>query len=99
MIGMQLDEAQRILRENRARLEELGVCRLRIFGSTARGEATSDSDVDVLVDFNRKVGLFHLVDVRDTLEELLGTEVDLVTRGALHPALAPNILAEAVDAA
>ncbi len=96
---MQLEEARDILRKNRARLDELGICRLRVFGSTARGEASASSDIDMLVDFNRKVGLFHIVDVQDTLEDLLGAKVDLVTEGALHPALASGILAEAVDAA
>ncbi len=96
---MNLKDAREILAANRATLDELGVARLRVFGSTARGEATDASDIDLLIDFNRRVGLCHLATVKEKLEQLLGTEVDLVTEGALHPALAPRILAEAIDAA
>jgi predicted nucleotidyltransferase len=55
--------------------------------------------VDVLVDFDRPVGFFHVFEVQDRLEALLGCKVDLVTRGGLRPELRDGILAEAVRAA
>jgi predicted nucleotidyltransferase len=55
--------------------------------------------VDVLVEFDRPVGYFHLFEVQDRLEALLGCKVDLVTRGGLRPELRDGILAEAVRAA
>ena len=55
---------------------------LAIFGSTARGDITPESDVDILVEFTEPLGL-RFVDLAEELEELLGTQVDLVSRGAV----------------
>jgi predicted nucleotidyltransferase len=63
---------------------------LGVFGSTARGEARPYSDVDVLVEFSAPVG-FEVADLAIELEALLGRRVDLLTRGALPPRLAPFI--------
>ena len=87
------------LREHRADLERLGVKSLALFGSAARGEARQDSDVDLLVEFSRPVGLFHFMEVKEFLEEVLGRRVDLVNPDALKPQLREAILEEAVDAA
>jgi predicted nucleotidyltransferase len=62
-----------------------------------RGNAASD--VDLLIEFARPVGLLHFVRVKRHLERILGTRVDLVTRGALKPQLRDAILREAVRAA
>jgi predicted nucleotidyltransferase len=63
-----------------------------------RGAARRDSDVDLLVEFERPVGLFHLIRTGEHLSKLLGgAEVDLVQRQALIPELREPILAEAVD--
>ncbi len=83
----------------RAELAEFGVRSLDLFGSVARGEAGPDSDVDLLVDFEKPVGLFHFFRVQRRLEELLGCRVDLVMRGAVKRQLRDRILAEAVRAA
>ncbi len=54
------------------------------------------SDVDLLVEFDRPVGLFDYFRVQHRLEEMLGVDkVDLIQPGALHPALKNRILAEA----
>jgi hypothetical protein len=59
------DEAIRKLREHEAELRQLGVQHLYLFGSTARGEAGEDSDVDLFFDYERgKLGLFELMDVK-----------------------------------
>jgi len=92
------DDIIRILTQHRAELEELGVKSLSLFGSAARDEATAGSDVDLLVEFSVPVGLFKFLDVKAYLENLLGTEVDLVTPDALKRQLRDAILDEAVHA-
>lgn len=96
---MRRDEVLRIIALHEAELRGLGVRTLSIFGSVARDEASAKSDVDVLVDFDRPVGFFHLFDVQERLEALLGCKVDLVTPGGLRPELKQAILGEAVRAA
>ena len=71
---------------------------LEIFGSVARGEAGPDSDVDLLVDFDHPIGLFHFFRVQRALEQFLGCHVDLVMRDAIKPQLRERILREAVRA-
>src|SRR5690348_9982894 len=89
------------LRQAQPQLRMAGVKRLRLFGSFARDEASSTSDVDVLVEFDsRPIGLFEMARIQRMLEELLGVDhVDLVTPEGLHPALRNRILAEVLDAA
>jgi predicted nucleotidyltransferase len=72
------------LRDHRASLvERYGVRTIAVFGSYVRQEQTPESDVDVLVDFDRPLGL-AFVDLADELEGILGTRVDLVSRGAVN---------------
>ncbi len=89
-----------ILEANRETLRRFGVRSLSLFGSTVRGEARADSDVDVLVEFEPgvRVGLFTFSRLKRCLEELLGRPVDLATAEALHRSLRQGILAEAVRA-
>jgi predicted nucleotidyltransferase len=90
------DEILRVLREHRSDLERLGVKSLALFGSAVRGEAREDSDVDLLVEFQRPIGLFEFVDVKQYLEGVLGCGVDLGTPDSLKPRLRETVLAEAV---
>lgn len=77
---------------------EFGVRSLALFGSVAKDCAGPDSDVDLLVDFDRPIGLFHLLRTREHLQKLLGVKkVDLVLRKSVIPELRENILAEAVN--
>lgn len=89
------DRAKEILIAHQKDLSQLGTRHLSIFGSIARDEAKSSSDVDILVDFDPKKGLFVFVDLKYYLEEILECEVDLVSTRALHPALKQSILSEA----
>lgn len=59
--------------------ERYGVTNIRIFGSVARGEATTESDIDFLVTVKEGVSMFDLVGLWLDLRELLGYEVSLVT--------------------
>lgn len=94
------DILQRLRSERAALAAEYGVERIAVFGSIARGEASPDSDVDILVDFREDatLGLFEFVDLKLRLETLLGRPVDLATADALHRALRDQILEEAVYA-
>lgn len=92
---MLFNEAQQILKEHRNDLSNLGVRTLAIFGSIAKDEGKKGSDVDILVDFDSKKGLFIFLDLKDYLENILHCEVDLVTKKSLHPALKKRILSEA----
>ena len=99
MDSMRRAEVLRIIAQHERELRDLGVRTLSLFGSVARDEAAPNSDVDLLVEFDRPVGYFHLFEVQDRLEAILGCKVDLVTKGGLRPELRQNILAEAVRAA
>jgi predicted nucleotidyltransferase len=92
------EDVQRCLSERRTELTELGVRSLEIFGSVARGEAAAASDVDLLVEFDRAIGLFHFFRVQRRLEEILGCPVDLVMREAVKPQLRDRIFRDAVRA-
>jgi predicted nucleotidyltransferase len=87
------------LRAAKSLLETFGVERLSLFGSFARDEGGADSDVDLLVEFHRPIGLFEFVRLQRRLGELVGRRVDLVTPAALKPKLRDRILQEAVVAA
>lgn len=91
-----LDEIKEIIRDHKAELaEEYGVAEIGVFGSVVRGEAREDSDVDVLVDFSRPIGLIRFMSLEYHLQDLFGgTKVDLVSRKALKPYIGRAILQE-----
>jgi predicted nucleotidyltransferase len=69
-----------------------------LFGSVVRGEATPDSDVDLLVEFAPGEKTYdRFMALSDLLERLLGHRVELVTVEALSPFIGPHIQAEAAD--
>jgi uncharacterized protein len=91
-----MDAIQR-LKEHETELRQLGVQHLYLFGSTARGEAGSHSDVDLFFDYERgKFGLFELMDVKDAAARILGGKADIMTRDSIHKALRADIEADAV---
>ena len=92
---MLLNQAKKIIQSHKKDLNKLGVRTLAVFGSVARDEGTRKSDVDIMIDFDSKKGLFVFMDIKSYLEEILDCDVDLVTKNALHPALKQNILKEA----
>jgi predicted nucleotidyltransferase len=88
----QLTEA---LRSHAAEIQAFGVIRLGVFGSFARDTATSESDVDLFVDFDPdQKSLKNLVGLSRFLESLLGRKVDLVTPASLNPFIGKHILQE-----
>jgi uncharacterized protein len=89
--GIDVDE-----RRLAAVCERYGIAALEVFGSSARGAARPDSDIDILYTMmpGRRLG-WEIEDLADELSALLGRRVDLVSRRALHPLLRPAVLAEA----
>lgn len=75
-----------------AEVKAMGIETLALFGTVARDEVTPNSDIDLLVTFNRPIGLLHYVRIRRRLSEILGREVDLVTRSALREEMREEIL-------
>ncbi len=69
---------------------------VRVFGSAARGDDTSTSDIDLLVDLAEGVGLLDLIGLERELSRLLGVDVDVVPADALKPRLQSRILADAI---
>jgi uncharacterized protein len=82
--------------EIRRAVEAYGVGNPRVFGSTARGEDTEASDLDLLVDRGERTTLFDLGGLEYDLGELLGVRVQVVTSGALHRRIRKRVLEEAV---
>ncbi len=64
--------------------EKYGIEKVWLFGSYARGEATEDSDVDLLVDSKRIMNMFELGGLSEDLKEALGKDVDIITVSALY---------------
>lgn len=93
---MRRDEVLARVRSHRDQLIQLGVKSLDLFGSVARDEAHSDSDVDFLVEFEKSGGLFQLLRVKHYLEDLLECPVDLGTRQALKEHLREPVLQDAI---
>lgn len=90
---------RRLRRRRRAIIETAanrGARNVRVFGSVARGEDTRSSDIDLLVDLDKGVGLVALSSLKRELSELLGVDVDVVPDDTLKPRVREEVLAEAV---
>ena len=80
------------------RRQQLGVEHLYLFGSTARGEAREDSDIDLFFDYERgKLGPFGLMNVKEETSRILGRKADIMTRDCLHKVLRARIEASALQ--
>ena len=89
-----------ILREHAPELKSAGVVHLRIFGSVVRGEASEESDVDLLVDFDesKRMTLVSVAKLQRRLSDLLGKRVDLSASAWLKEPVREHALGEAVIA-
>jgi predicted nucleotidyltransferase len=76
-----------------------GVRRIALFGSTVRGDAREDSDLDILVEFESGPTFLSYMGLKVFLEDQMGRKVDLATPDALKPRLRPVVEREAVDVA
>lgn len=83
-------------KEKNGLLKNFGVKEMGIFGSYVRGEENSASDIDILVDFEKPIGLLKFIELEDNLSSALGTKVDLVSKKALKPKIGQHIMQELV---
>ena len=94
---MSLDELLQTKREDILRIAtKYGAYNVRVFGSVARGEADSESDVDLLVDMEPGRSLFDLGGLLMDLQDLLGCNVDVVTEDGLRDRIRNRVLNEAI---
>ena len=91
------NEILKMISEHRDEINRFGVRRLGLFGSAVRGEATQESDLDFLVEFETK-SFDAYMDLKFFLEDLFSCQVDLVIADAIKPRLRESILKEAVHA-
>jgi uncharacterized protein len=96
---MELERVVQILKQNKRDLHRLGVKSLAIFGSTVRNEATGESDIDLLVEFEGPATFDGYMETKFLIEDMLGRRVDLVTRQALRPGMRQRVESEAVHVA
>lgn len=89
-------EVLQILRLHQDELQKLGVKSLELFGSVARNEANTDSDVDLLAEFARPFGLFQFAKVQRYLEKILNCSVDLGTKNMLKENISEQVLKEVI---
>jgi predicted nucleotidyltransferase len=80
-----LSNIKEILKSNKARLSaKYGLNNIAIFGSYSREQQTAGSDIDILVDFRKPIGV-EFIDLADELERLLSVKVDLVSKNGVKP--------------
>ncbi|MGE0121224.1 MAG: nucleotidyltransferase family protein [Dongiaceae bacterium] len=94
------EEAIAALLDHEREIRARGVTRLALFGSFARNEPTADSDVDILVDIDRRrvFSLIDFIDLQDYMAAILGRPVDLMERDALgRPRLRDAVLRDVVQ--
>ena len=94
---MSLNELLQEKREDILRIATLrGASNVRIFGSVARGEADTKSDIDILVDLEPGRSLLDLGGLLMDLQDLLGHDVDVVTERGLRERIRERVLREAI---
>jgi predicted nucleotidyltransferase len=95
---MRREEVLRRLAEHRDELMAMGAQSLSLFGSVARDEAGPDSDVDILIELGRPMGLFGLAAIHLRLEEITGRRVELITANSLAERYRAHIVPDLVRA-
>ena len=95
---MQRSDAITRLKAHESELRQLGMEHLFLFGSTARGDARADSDVDLFFDHPKgSIGLYQLMDLQEAASRILGCRADVMTRRSLHRVMRDKIEASAVQ--
>jgi uncharacterized protein len=97
---MKSDDVIARLREHQAELRSAGIVRLSLFGSTARNEARTDSDIDLLAAFDddQSLSLLDIIGIENRIADLLGHPVDLIEEGSLRPRARQSVSRELVRA-
>jgi len=90
-----LEEIKAILKQHEADIKSrYGVRDIGIFGSYLHSNQKRNSDLDILVEFNKAPGFFKFIELEEYLTEILGVKVDLVMKSALKPKIGEHILSE-----
>lgn len=97
---MTRDRIIQVLKDAEGELRALGVSRAALFGSVARGDENSDSDIDIMVELTQDAGisLFDYVGIVQYLEDLFPQRVDVANRAGLKPLVRPHAERDAVYA-
>lgn len=91
------EEILKILEEELPLLrQKYGISKIGLFGSYSRGDQDAESDIDLLVQFERPIGFFKFVAIEEYLKEKLGGKVELVTEDALKQVIRPYVMKEVV---
>ncbi|NPV02973.1 MAG: nucleotidyltransferase family protein [Brevinematales bacterium] len=94
---MNREEILSILHAHRGELRELGLKRIGVFGSSARNEASEDSDIDMMAEFEQdKLSYRNYMKLYDFLIEITRRKIDLLTPGGVSPYIKPYIDKEIV---
>jgi len=93
---MKKEEVSAILTAHRDTLHHLGVKSLELFGSVARNDANSQSDVDFLVEFHQEAGFFELFNLQHYLEEILGCPVDIGMKNSLRQEVKDSVFKDLI---
>ena len=97
-VGMDKGSIIQTLREHERELRAAGIEHLRLFGSVARGEATVESDVDLMADLDRskRLSLVGMARLENQLTDLLGVRVDLSPADSMKEAVRARAVREAI---
>ncbi len=94
---MELQKNLRIINAHRRILKKkYHVGQIGIFGSVAKGVSRAKSDVDIVVQLSKPIGMFQFLELEEYLGDMLGKKVDLVTKQSLKPLIKEEILRTAV---
>jgi uncharacterized protein len=90
------DDILNLVQIHQGQLREMGVKSLNLFGSVARDQATTKSDVDILIELNEPSGFFEFFQIQHYLEDLLQCPIDLGTIDSLKEHLREPVLNEVI---
>lgn len=92
-----LDDIKKIIKKDKSDIiKKYHIKKIGVFGSYIRGEQNDDSDIDILVEFEKPISMFKFLELEEYLENKIDIKVDLVTNNALKPNIGSNIRNEVV---
>ncbi len=92
-----IEEIKSVIKQNKEDLkQQFGVSEIGIFGSYVTGSQKEDSDLDILIQFEKPIGFVRFMRLERRLTELAGVRVEMVTKKALKPYIGQRILREVI---